>query len=155
MLEDRLVRGARAGHGLAVLRAQLDRAGLRGWKLAPLAPNAPFLIATPPRGKRVGTGKAWEYVYRLRADRDVDRAEPAFETVGLDLIYGLPKQDRERVFSAVEGLREDPVQGMVMSADWKGFRRLRVGQYRVIYAYEGYDLLNSVVRVGHRREVSR
>ena len=65
-------------------RKALERAGLRGWQLEPLAPNAPYLIATPPRGKRVGTGKAWEYVYRLRADRDVDRAEPAFETVGLD-----------------------------------------------------------------------
>ena len=68
----------------ARVRKALERAGLRGWQLTPLAPNAPFLIATPPRGKRVGTGKAWEYVYRLRADRDVDRAEPAFETVGLD-----------------------------------------------------------------------
>lgn len=68
----------------ARVRKALERANLRGWQLKPLAPNAPFLIATPPRGKRVGTGKAWEYVYRLRADRDVDRAEPAFETVGLD-----------------------------------------------------------------------
>jgi hypothetical protein len=66
------------------VRKALERAGLHGWQLTRLAPNAPFLIATPPRGKRVGTGKAWEYVYRLRADRDVDRAEPAFETVGLD-----------------------------------------------------------------------
>ena len=60
-----------------------------------------------------------------------------------------------------------------MSAAWRGFRRLRIGRHRVIYAYEGRDLLVSprrqlllctgvivagqvsVVRVGHRREVYR
>ena len=75
-----LVLSSEGKRARARVQNALERAGLRGWQLAPLAPNAPFLIATPPRGKRVGTGKAWEYVYRLRADRDVDRAEPAFET---------------------------------------------------------------------------
>jgi hypothetical protein len=66
------------------VRKALRRAGLQGWKLAALAPNAPFLVATPPRGQRVDVGRAWEYAYRLRADRDIERAEPAFETFGLD-----------------------------------------------------------------------
>jgi len=81
------------------VRKALERAGLRGWQLKPLAPNAPFLIATPPRGKRVGTGKAWEYIYRLRADRDVDRAEPAFETVGLDGGVSVPTRASRAVRS--------------------------------------------------------
>ena len=63
----------------------------------------------------------------------------------------LEKRDRERIVSAVETLRDDPLKGSVMSADWKGFRRLRVGRYRVIYAFQGLELLVSVVRVGHRR----
>ena len=42
-----------------------------------------------------------------------------------------------------------------MSSEWKGFRRLRVGVFRVIYAFDGMELLVSVVRVGHRREVYR
>ncbi len=42
-----------------------------------------------------------------------------------------------------------------MRADWKGFRRLRVGPYRVIYAYDGQDLLVFVVRVRHLGEVNR
>lgn len=67
----------------------------------------------------------------------------------------VPKRDRERIVAAVEGLREDPYKGSVMSADWKGFRRLRVGSYRVIYAFQGCDLMISVIRVGHRREVYR
>jgi mRNA interferase RelE/StbE len=62
------------------------------------------------------------------------------------------KWDRGRIVAAVEGLREDPHKGAIMSADWKGFRRLRVGSYRVIYAHQGRDLMISVVCVGHRRE---
>jgi len=67
----------------------------------------------------------------------------------------LPKADRKRVVTAVEYLRDHPTQGSILSADWKGFRRLRVGAYRVIYAFDGLELLISVVKVGHRREVYR
>ena len=67
----------------------------------------------------------------------------------------LPKPDRKRVVAAVEGLRDDPTKGSILSAEWKGFRRLRVGLYRVIYAYQGRELLISMVRVGHRRDVYR
>jgi mRNA interferase RelE/StbE len=67
----------------------------------------------------------------------------------------LPARDRERIVGAVEGLRDDPLQGLIMSADWKGFRRLRVGRYRVIYAFDGRELLVSVIRIGHRSGVYR
>ena len=68
-------------------------------------------------------------------------------------VAALQKRDRERIVDAVEGLRDDPHKGSIMSAEWKGFRRLRVGPYRIIYAYQGRDLLISVVRIGHSREV--
>jgi len=70
-------------------------------------------------------------------------------------VAALQKDERERIVGAVEGLRDDPHKGSIMSAEWKGFRRLRVGPYRIIYAYQGGDLMISVVRVGHRREVYR
>lgn len=67
----------------------------------------------------------------------------------------LQMPDRVRVFAAVEDLRNNPLKGKIMSSEWKGFRRLRVGVFRVIYAFDGMELLVSVVRVGHRREVYR
>jgi len=70
-------------------------------------------------------------------------------------VAALQKSERERVVAAVEGLRNDPDKGSIMSAAWKGFRRLRVGPHRIIYAYQGRDLLISVIRVGHRHEVYR
>jgi mRNA interferase RelE/StbE len=67
----------------------------------------------------------------------------------------LPKVDRLRIVEAVEGLADNPLKGKIMVAAWKGFRRLRVGSYRVVYAYDGHELLISVVRVGHRSQVYR
>ncbi len=67
----------------------------------------------------------------------------------------LPRPDRERIVAAVESLRDAPLQGTQLHAEWKGLRRLRVGSYRIIYAFDGAELLVSVIRVGHRREVYR
>jgi len=62
---------------------------------------------------------------------------------------------RIRVLRAVETLRDDPLKGEMLHGDWKGLRRLRVGSYRVIYGYDGQELLVTVLRVGHRREAYR
>jgi len=68
---------------LARARSALRRAGLE-WKLRPLGPGAEDLFASPPARAHVGVATAWQLTYRLRADRDLARAEPAFETVGVD-----------------------------------------------------------------------
>jgi mRNA interferase RelE/StbE len=70
-------------------------------------------------------------------------------------LAGLPREYQQRVFDAVTSLKDDPLKGTALSAEWKGFRRLRVGSYRVIYAFDGAELLVSVVRTGHRREIYR
>jgi thermitase len=67
-------------------RRALRRAGLSGWSIRPLAPGALSFFATPPRGGSVTTSKAWQLTYLLRNDRDVERAEPAFETIGHDAL---------------------------------------------------------------------
>ena len=70
-------------------------------------------------------------------------------------LAALPKNDQQRVFDAVTSLRADPLKGSTLSAEWRGFRRLRVGSYRVIYAFDGSELVVAIVRVGHRREIYR
>jgi mRNA interferase RelE/StbE len=67
----------------------------------------------------------------------------------------LPARERERVIAAVETLLDSPLKGELLHAEWKGLRRLRVGRYRVIYAYDGDTLWIAVLRVGHRREIYR
>jgi len=70
-------------------------------------------------------------------------------------LAGLPRKDQERVFEAVEGLLADPLVGEPLAAQWKGLRRLSVGRYRVLYGFDGKELLIAVVRVGHRKDVYR
>jgi mRNA interferase RelE/StbE len=65
----------------------------------------------------------------------------------------LARSTQARIVEAVEGLARDPMKGKPLAAEWKGLRRLRVGRYRVIYAFDGAMLIVSVVRVGDRREV--
>ena len=67
----------------------------------------------------------------------------------------LPKDLQAAVLTAVETLRLDPFRGQQLSSPWKGLRRLRVRTVRVIYGFDGTELLISVLRVGHRREVYR
>ena len=67
----------------------------------------------------------------------------------------LPKELRAPVFEAVGALRQDPLKGEPLSGRWKGLRRLRVAAIRAIYGFDGSELLISVLRIGHRREVCR
>jgi thermitase len=62
----------------------LRRAGIANWRLSLLGPGARDFFAEPPASARVSVTTAWSLTYRLRADRDVDRAEPAFETAGFE-----------------------------------------------------------------------
>ena len=70
-------------------------------------------------------------------------------------LAALTRSVQQRILAAVETLRDDPLKGELLAAAWKGLRRLRVGRYRVIYAFDGQALAVLVVRVGHRREVYR
>lgn len=70
-------------------------------------------------------------------------------------LQALPKDAQRSIVAAVESLRDEPLKGEQMVAEWKGLRRLRVGRYRVIYAYDGHQFLILVVRVGHRKDVYR
>ena len=70
-------------------------------------------------------------------------------------LQALAKDAQQRIVVAVESLKDEPLKGEQLSAEWKGLRRLRVGRYRVIYAFDGRQFLVLVVRVGHRRDAYR
>ena len=76
------------------------------------------------------------------------------ESVVHEDIPKLSKTVRERVRKAIERkLASHPVEfGKPLRYSLKGARRLRVGDWRVIYKIEPPDLV-LVVKIGHRREV--
>ena len=63
--------------------------------------------------------------------------------------------DRARLVEAIDGLSENPYLGSALKGELRGLRRLRVGDYRVIYEVRHAELVVLVVRVAHRRQVYR
>ena len=64
-------------------------------------------------------------------------------------------QDRERIVYAIDRLGEQPHAGYPLKGALRGLRRIRVGDYRVIYEVLDNELVVLVVRVAHRREAYR
>ena len=64
-------------------------------------------------------------------------------------------KDRERVISAIDALAINPAAGGVLKGEFAGLRRLRVGDYRIIYEVNDGELLVLVIRIGHRQGVYR
>jgi mRNA interferase RelE/StbE len=63
---------------------------------------------------------------------------------------------RDRIEEAIDALSVNPrPEGMKQLAASDGIHRVRVGDYRVLYAIRDAELLVLVVKIAHRREVYR
>ena len=67
----------------------------------------------------------------------------------------IARQDRERIVHAIDRLGEQPHAGYPLKGALRGLRRIRIGDYRVIYEVLGNELVVLVIRVAHRREAYR
>ncbi|KQR26053.1 type II toxin-antitoxin system RelE family toxin [Microbacterium sp. Leaf151] len=77
-----------------------------------------------------------------------------FTTAAARQIKKLPRPARDRVVEAIGGLRDDPrPTGAKKLVGEQSAWRVRVGDYRVIYDVLDGELIVTVVRAGHRREV--
>lgn len=77
-----------------------------------------------------------------------------FTTAAARQVKKLPKLARDRILNAIADLGEDPrPHGVTKLAGEQTAWRIRIGEYRVIYDVFDAELVVSVVRAGHRREV--
>lgn len=65
------------------------------------------------------------------------------------------QEDRLRIISAIDQLKTNPAAGGVLKGEFSGLRRIRIGNYRVVYEVQDQKLVVLVVRIGHRRNVYR
>ena len=75
----------------------------------------------------------------------------------LRVLRSLPRNVRTRIRDEIDSLAENPRPHGVKSlqGSQKGYLRVRVGDYRIIYRIEDDRLFVVVVAIGHRREVYR
>ena len=67
----------------------------------------------------------------------------------------LPQHARLLLIRAIDRLAEQPLAGSSLKGGLRGLRRIRVGDYRVVYELLNDELVVLVVRVAHRREAYR
>ena len=67
----------------------------------------------------------------------------------------IEKSKREHLIAAIDRLAENPFAGSALKGELRGLRRIRVGDYRLLYEVRERDLLVLVLRAAHRREAYR
>jgi mRNA interferase RelE/StbE len=70
-------------------------------------------------------------------------------------IEGLPKADRQRVVKRIQALGSDPRPPGCEKLSGRELYRVRQGSYRIVYEIVEREVVVTVVKVGHRREVYR
>lgn len=84
------------------------------------------------------------------------RYEIFYERGVLKTLKKLDRSVAQRILAAVEGLAVEPRPvGSIKLSGGDGERRIRVGDYRIIYRVHDDRLVVVVVRAAHRREVYR
>jgi mRNA interferase RelE/StbE len=71
-------------------------------------------------------------------------------------LAALPADARRRVSAKIESLANDPrPPGCEKLAGEQNAYRVRTGDYRIVYEIRDTELIVTVIRIGHRREVYR
>ncbi|MGH9196830.1 MAG: type II toxin-antitoxin system RelE family toxin [Acidimicrobiia bacterium] len=80
-------------------------------------------------------------------------AELRFTRRALRDIRKLPSERRREIEIALDQLIDDPRAGDPLHGDWRGYWKLRAGDYRIIYKIADDDVEVQYIR--HRREAYR
>jgi len=71
----------------------------------------------------------------------------------IKLIRGFPKDVKQRVVDTVERLGEDPFKGEPLAGELKGLRRVRIGDYRIVYLVDTEKGIIIIVKAGKRGNI--
>jgi len=65
------------------------------------------------------------------------------------------KPERLRIVSAIDNLPGNPYIGKSLKGELSGLRRIRIGDYRVIYEIHAQQVVILIIRVAHRKDAYR
>ncbi|MCF6178594.1 MAG: type II toxin-antitoxin system RelE/ParE family toxin [Geopsychrobacter sp.] len=67
----------------------------------------------------------------------------------------LDKKERIHIVSTIDKLSENPHLGKILKGELTGLRRIRAGNYRVLYEINEGEVLILILRIAHRKQVYR
>ena len=67
----------------------------------------------------------------------------------------LAKSEKARIITAIDELSEQPYGGKLLKGELSGLRRIRVGNYRIMYEINEGEVLILILRVAHRQSIYR
>jgi mRNA interferase RelE/StbE len=70
-------------------------------------------------------------------------------------LEGLPMKERRRVVTRMQGLSDQPRPPGCEKLPGHDLFRVRQGKYRILYEVQDQDLVVTVFKIGHRRDVYR
>lgn len=79
----------------------------------------------------------------------------SFKTSVAKDLRQIPKRDVQNILKRIEGLADDPRPSGSEKLSGQERFRVRQGTYRIIYEIKDQELVITVVKVGHRRDVYR
>lgn len=68
-------------------------------------------------------------------------------------LAAVARPQRERLIEAIDRLGAEPLRGTALKGDLTGLRRVRDGDYRIVYEVRHGELIVLFIRVALRREV--
>ena len=83
------------------------------------------------------------------------RYELRFKNSVIKDLRALPRSDVAKVLERIDALRDDPRPPGSEKLSTQERYRVRQGSYRILYEIEDQQVVVTVVKVGHRREVYR
>ena len=61
----------------------------------------------------------------------------------------------EQIAKAIDRIALNPNLGKFLKGDWKGYRKYRTGNYRIIYRIEHSKLIIYIITIDDRKDVYR
>ena len=65
----------------------------------------------------------------------------------------VPKNIRQKFFRATEKLSQNPLSGIPLKGEFEGSRKIRLGNYRIVYVFNPKTQVVTVYRVEPRQGV--
>lgn len=68
---------------------------------------------------------------------------------------GIPKPDQLRIVGVIDLLGDNPLPPKALKLRGREGYRIRVGDYRILYTFDGKVMTVLIIKIGHRKDVYR